>query len=459
MQMNFKTSGGVVVIALGLLLGNVMTQAALPNTLSGKPLPSLAPILKRVLPGVVNISTQSKVTGRHTLLDDPFFRRFFDVPEQRKRKENSLGSGVIINARKGYIVTNHHVIKGADSIKVVLHDGRSYQAKVVGVDPESDIALIQIPAKKLTAVALGRSRILQVGDFVVAIGNPFGLKQTVTSGIVSALGRSGLGIEGFEDFIQTDASINPGNSGGALIDLHGELIGINTAILAPGGGNVGIGFAIPIDMVKAIVGQLADYGEVRRGVLGVDAQDITEELAAALKIRASKGAVITSITAGSSAAKAGLRVGDVVIAVEDQKIADSTQLRNKVGLLRIGETTYFKVLRKGKTRKLKIVMLAPVQVKAWGEEVSAYLAGSRLVEVDAAGVGGRNKPQSVVEVSKVQRNSDAARLGIKSGDQIISANRYRVDSIKTLKAAISKSQGSLRLGLRRGQRSFVILIR
>lgn len=258
---------------LGLLLALWVhsVSAALPEQVNDQPLPTLAPMVKQVTPAVVNISTRSQIRlQQNPLFNDPFFRHFFgQQPQQPQNRTQSLGSGVVIDAQKGLVITNHHVIDRADEITVTLRDGRELQATLLGSDPEADVALLEVPAVGLSDLPLANSDSLQVGDFVVAIGNPFGLGQTVTSGIVSAIGRSGLGIEGYEDFIQTDASINPGNSGGALVNLRGELVGMNTAILAPGGGgNVGIGFAIPSNMLQQIVDHLLLHGEVRRGVLG-----------------------------------------------------------------------------------------------------------------------------------------------------------------------------------------------
>ena len=300
------------VLLLALTIGHAL--AALPAQVDGEPLPSLAPMLEKATPAVVNISTVSVVrTEDHPLLRDPFFRWFFERPlERRNKRSQSLGSGVIIDANRGHVLTNHHVIEKAAEIRVTLNDGRELKAELLGSDPDTDVALLQIPAEDLTAIPLGDSRQLRVGDFVVAIGNPFGLSQTVTSGIVSALGRSGLGIEGYENFIQTDASINPGNSGGPLINLRGELVGINTAILAPSGGNVGIGFAIPVNMVEAIRRQIVDHGGVHRGTFGVTLQDLTPDLARALNLAPdSKGTVVSGVKAGSAAARSGLRAGDL----------------------------------------------------------------------------------------------------------------------------------------------------
>ncbi|MGE0153863.1 MAG: Do family serine endopeptidase [Reyranellaceae bacterium] len=307
--------------------------------LEAQPAPSLAPLVKTVTPAVVNISVVSTMrVEENPLYRDPFFRRFFNVPDQpQAQQRQAAGSGVIVDAGRGYVMTNNHVVARADKIAVTLKDGRTLNAKLIGTDPGTDIAVLQIPAENLTALPLGDSGQLEVGDYVVAIGNPFGLGQTVTSGIVSALGRSGLRIEGYEDFIQTDASINPGNSGGALVDLRGRLVGINTAIIAPSGGNVGIGFAVPINMARAVFDQLVEYGKVQRGRVGVQVQDVTPEIAAAIGMKQPTGALIARVEPNSPAAKAGLKQGDVVLEVNGTTVRNSSDLRNRIGLVRIGE--------------------------------------------------------------------------------------------------------------------------
>ena len=365
MKKTFLIRVMALALTVGVLAGVVQgAQAALPaNDSQGALLPSLAPMLERVLPSVVNVATQSRVRVEdNPLLQDPFFRRFFGVPDMpRERQTQSLGSGVIIDAKRGYVLTNNHVVDKADEITVTLKDGRILNAKLVGKDPETDVAVVQIPAENLSAVPLADSDRLRVGDFVVAIGNPFGLGQTVTSGIVSALGRSGLGIEGYEDFIQTDASINPGNSGGALVNLRGELIGINTAIIAPGGGNVGIGFAIPVNMAQQIMTQLVEHGEVRRGSIGMLVQDLTAELAKAFDIQETHGAVISKVVKDSPAERAGLRTGDVVVRVNGKPVVTSGELRTSIGMLRVGEVVTMDVIRDGKNRTIKLAIAAPVQ--------------------------------------------------------------------------------------------------
>jgi Do/DeqQ family serine protease len=315
---------------------------------------TMAPLLARVTPGVVNIAVRSRVqVEANPLFDDPFFRRFFELPDMpRERDVLSAGSGVIVDAARGYVLTNHHVIADAQEIRVTLKDRRTNPARLIGDDPETDIALLEIDAPGLSAVALGDSDRLEVGDLVIAIGNPFGLGQTVTSGIVSALGRAGLGIEGYEDFIQTDASINPGNSGGALVNSNGELVGINTAILGPAGGNIGIGFAVPVNMARAVMTQLVAHGEVRRGQLGVVVQDLTPDLAAAMDLDLRGGAVVTRVEPRSPAERAGLRPGDVIVEVNGLPIDAAADLRNMVGLMPLGTQLDIVLYRNGSRHAL-----------------------------------------------------------------------------------------------------------
>lgn len=407
--------------ALLLLFFWQSSYAELPLSVGSQALPSLAPMLEKVMPAVVNISASARSSlADNPLLNDPFFRRFFKLPEQKRQKKQSRGSGVIINARKGYVLTNHHVIEKADKISVTLLNGRELKAKLIGVDPETDVALLKVPTGNLQALRFGNSERLRIGDFVVAIGNPFGLGQTVTSGIVSALGRSGLGIEGYEDFIQTDASINPGNSGGALVDLRGRLIGINTAILAPGGGNVGIGFAIPINMVKKVVEHLVKFGEVRRGVLGVQIQDLTYDLIRAFGLKPNqKGALVVKVEPGSAAEKAGLRSRDIIIAVNGKNIESSSDLRNHIGLSYIGERVRITLIRKGRTRNLYAVV---ADNKVEGGNISQYLKGATLKEGSQG-----------IKIYKVIRGSNAWNLGIRKGDIIIGINRRELIDLNDLK--------------------------
>lgn len=441
----------LAVLTLGALLFMPPSHAGIPPvSTEGKMVPSLAPMLQQVMPAVVNIASTGKVRVRENpLLQDPFFRRFFNVPNQpQERTTESLGSGVIVNAGKGYILTNNHVIAKANKITVTLRDGRQYTAKLIGTDPATDIAVLKIKAHDLKALPIGNSRKLRVGDFVVAIGNPFGLGQTATSGIVSALGRTGLGIEGYEDFIQTDASINPGNSGGALVNLKGQLVGINTAILSQSGGNIGIGFAIPIDMAHDIMNQLIKYGEVRRGLLGVQVQDLSPALTKAFGIRnGQKGGVITHVVKGSAAAKAGLQVGDVIVAANGQPIRNAAQLRNNIGLLRIGQSVELKVLRNGHELTLRATITAPHLSSVEGGHINHFLAGSKLANIDTASpLYGKVKG---VQVQNVAPGSPAWEAGLRPGDVIISANRRPVHNLDNLRRATSR-KGALLLNIQRG---------
>jgi Do/DeqQ family serine protease len=348
----------VLTSAVAALAPGGFAAAPIPE-FTGGVVPSLAPMLSNVTPGVVNIAVKGRVREQNPLLQDPFFRRFFNVPkgqDYEERDTQATGSGVIVDAAQGYVLTNAHVVENETSVMVTTKDNRKYPAKLVGRDADTDVAVLKIEPGHLVAVPLGDSDKLQVGDFVVAIGNPFGLGQTVTSGIVSALGRSlGIeGVEGYEDFIQTDASINPGNSGGALVDLRGNLVGINTAILAPGGGNIGIGFAVPISMARRVMDQLEHYGEVKRGRIGVAIQDLTPDLAQAMNTTRTAGAVIAKVEPGSAADHAGLKTGDLIVAANGVAIRDGSQLRNTIGLSRIGDEVKLTVARGSAERAVDV---------------------------------------------------------------------------------------------------------
>jgi Do/DeqQ family serine protease len=344
-------SGGIALIAAASPA--VLAGAPIPE-MGGAPVQTLAPVVSRITPGVVGISVRGRVREDNPLLQDPMFRRFFNFQGPIERETQATGSGVIVDAAQGYVLTNAHVAENASSIEVTLKDNRRFNARLIGRDPDTDIAVLRIPASNLTAVPMGDSDRLQVGDFVLAIGNPFGLGQTVTSGIVSALGRSNLGIEGYEDFIQTDASINPGNSGGPLVDLQGRIVGINTAIVAPSGANVGIGFAVPINMARQVMDQLVAYGEIRRGRIGVALQDLTPDLAQAIGTRHTQGAVIARVEPSSPAERAGLRTNDLIIAINGAPMRSASELRNRVGLSRIGDEVELTIDRGGIERNVTV---------------------------------------------------------------------------------------------------------
>ncbi len=446
-----------------LLMVGLLWMALLPAPATASAprseVPSLAPMLEQVMPGVVNISTKSHVAvARNPLFDDPFFRRFFNVPNMPQQQERqSLGSGVVVDAENGYVITNHHVIGDADEITVTLRDGRDLEAKLIGSDPEADLAIVQVDADNLTAVPLADSEALRIGDYVVAIGNPFGLGQTVTSGIVSALGRTGLGIEGFEDFIQTDASINPGNSGGALVNLHGELVGINTAIVGPSGGNVGIGFAIPSNMARSIMNQLIEFGEVRRGKLGIIIQDLTPELAELFDVAAGSGVIVSQVLPDTPAEDAGMKAGDVITAVNGEAVHSVAELRNAIGLHRVGAKVKISLVRDGDKKTLKVKIGGDIGEQASAKSIDPRLDGAVLGPIpDNHPLFGRVDGIAVLEV---RQGSRAAAAGLRQGDVITSLNRQLVASLKDARKAIKKASGSLLLHVQRGERALFIVIR
>jgi serine protease Do/serine protease DegQ len=428
-------------------------QATLPTELDGTPMPSLAPMLEQSMPAVVNISTSMNVqVQQNPLMNDPVFRRFFNIPNQpQQQQKNSLGSGVIIDKDQGYVLTNNHVIDKADKITVTLRDGRQLNAKLLGTDPEADVAVIQIAADNLTALKVANSNQLRVGDFVVAIGNPFGLGQTVTSGIISALGRSGLGIEGYEDFIQTDASINPGNSGGALVNLRGEFVGMNTAILAPNGGNVGIGFAIPSNMAIQLMESLVQHGEVRRGLLGVSTQDLTPELIKAFNLKGQYGAVVSRIDSGSPAEKAGIEPGDIILAVNGQEIRNGTsQIRTQIGLLQIGDSVNLEIMRGDERKTVTATIGKPKRPQISGDKLHPTLNGAILGATTKEQVEG-------VLIEKVEANSKLWKTGLRAGDIIVNANRYRIKNLDELKQVVNP-QAPLLINLQRGGEGFFVVL-
>ena len=441
-------------------LWTLAATAGLPPAIDGDALPSLAPMLENVTPAVVNIASEGHVEMQlNPLFNDPFFRRFFNVPDQPlSRKTQSLGSGVIVDAAQGLILTNNHVIANADKVMVNLRDGRNFKAELVGSDPDSDVAVIKIKATKLTALRLADSDKLRVGDFVVAIGNPFGLGQTVTSGIVSALARSGLGITGYDDLIQTDASINPGNSGGALVNLRGELVGINTAIYSQSGGNVGIGFAIPVNMAHQIMLQLVSHGQVKRGYLGAQFQDLNPELAEAFGLHADKGAVVVDVTDGSPAAGAGLVPGDVISHINGRAIANAAELRNQIGLIRSGEKVEVGLLREGVPARASLVIADRDQgVSASGQFRNERFADTTMGEIpqDSPAAG---RLQGVMAY-KVDRGSRAWLAGLRAGDIILSVNRQRTPSLSAFLAVVNQAQGALLLSMHRGSQSAYLVIK
>jgi Do/DeqQ family serine protease len=439
----------------GLL--SMSANAALPMTLpqTRDGMPTLAPLLQKVTPAVVNISVlQRSSEEENPLLSDPFFRRFFGVPDDSTQRI-AAGSGVVVDAKHGYVLTNHHVIQDAQEIVVTLKDKRRFAARLVGSDAGTDIALLKIDAPGLTQIEFGDSDVLQVGDYVIAIGNPFGLGQTATAGIVSALGRSGLNIEGYENFIQTDASINPGNSGGALVDLRGELVGINTAIIGPSGGNVGIGFAVPANMARAVMRQLILYGEVRRGRLGITMQDLTPDLARALGVVAREGVVITQVQAGSPAARAGLREGDVVVALDGHPMRNAVEMRAQLAVTPAGQTIELRVLR-GSAQRTMRVRIAEVQVRhIGGGQTLAELAGATLADAkDEDSPHG----ETAVLVTAVRADTPAFQYGLRPGDLIVGVNRRRVRSVAALDSAL-RARGSHALNVVRGDFLLTIVVR
>ncbi len=454
--MNIRLIKPLLLMSLLSVCGStslILQAAGMPPYVDGQPVPSLAPMLERAMPAVVNISTSTNIrVSENPLMQDPFFREFFNVPEQLQRQQkNSLGSGVIIDSSQGFVLTNNHVIDKADKIMVTLHDGRQLNADLIGTDPASDIAIIRIPGNNLTQLPIADSSQLKVGDFVVAIGSPFGLSQTVTSGIVSALGRSGLGIEKFENFIQTDASINPGNSGGALVNLRGELIGMNTAILAPNGGNVGIGFAIPTNMIMTIKESLVKHGEVRRGLLGVTTQDLTPELVSAFNLENKQGAAISRIENNSPAAKAGLEPGDIIVAANGKAVKNSQDINNIIGLLQIGDKVSIEFFRGNEKKEVTTMIGKPVQPQLAGEKLHRLLQGTVL------GVTQKDQVEGIL-LEKINTSSYAWRVGLRPGDVIISANRYRVRNLEELKQVVDPDNALL-INIQRGQEGFFVVLR
>ncbi|CAJ1000208.1 serine endoprotease DegQ [Sodalis praecaptivus] len=445
-------------LSIGLsLLPFSAPRAALPAEVAGQSMPSLAPMLTKVLPAVVSVHVEGSQPVRRPTLPKEF--KFFFGPDtpggnSGTRPFEGLGSGVIINAAKGYVITNNHVVNGADKIKVQLNDGREFDAKLVGHDEQTDLALLQFPSpKNLSEVTMADSDALKVGDFAVAVGNPFGLGQTATSGIVSALGRSGLNLEGLENFIQTDASINRGNSGGALVNLNGELIGINTAILAPGGGNIGIGFAIPSNIVKNLSQQLIEYGKVKRGQLGIKGTELTADIAKAFNIDAQRGAFVSEVLPNSAAAKAGIKAGDIIVSVENKPIQSFAELRVKVGTTAPGKIVKLGLLRNGKPQTASVVLDDSASATTSEEILTPALQGASLSN------GQLKDGTKGVQVEDVVKDSPAAAIGLQKGDVIVGLNRERVQSLAQLRKVLEAKPAVMALNIVRGDASIFLLLR
>ena len=435
-----------------LMFAATASSAALPDSVDGQPMPSLAPLVKEVAPAVVNIRVSQTVSSQSPYGDE-MFRRFFGLPdfEGGSREVASAGSGVIVDADNGYILTNHHVVDGADKIQISLFNDDSLDAEIVGSDAATDIAVIKVDPGNLVDLPIGDSDRVEVGDFVIAIGNPFGLGHTVTSGIVSALGRTGISRNGYEDFIQTDASINPGNSGGALVNMRGELVGINSAIVSRTGGNVGIGFAVPSEIARSIMRQILDFGEVRRGLLGVSIQTIDTESAKALGAEVDSGALVSAIEPGSAAEAAGLHVDDIIVKVNDKKIDNSRELANAIGLKGSGEMVDIEFVREGRTREVRATLGQRTITQSSGSDIHPGLQGARFATSSASATGG-------VEVTEVEQGSAAAQRGLRSGDVIIAVNRQQVQNLQQLQE-IADANRILFLLVQRGDRSLMLQIR
>jgi Do/DeqQ family serine protease len=433
---------------------NLVSNAALPFFSNDKgEVPSLAPMLDKATPAIVSISVEGTQVSRQRVPE--MFKHFFGGTDEQvqERPFKGLGSGVIIDAKKGYVVTNNHVVDNADEIIVKLTDGREFKAKKLGADEQSDIALLKIEPDALTSMPLADSDELRVGDFVVAIGNPFGLNQTVTSGIVSALGRSGLNIGGYENFIQTDAAINRGNSGGALVSLRGELVGINTAIFGPNGGNVGIGFAIPSNMMKSLVDQIIEFGEVRRGLLGIMGQDIDSGLSDAMNLDVNQGAFVSEVTEGSAADKGGIQAGDIITEINGRTVVSFQELRAKVASKGAGTKLELTVLRKGKREKINVVLGDATQNVVVAKEVHPALEGATLTN------GKSEQDDNGVVISNIESRSPASRIGLQDGDVIIGINRKKVDNLVQLRTELEDAKGVIALNVKRGISSLYLVIR
>jgi serine protease Do/serine protease DegQ len=448
MKTTRMTWSGLVLAALAL----ATADAALPDSVGGQPVVSLAPLVEAASPAVVNIRVSQTVSRSNPFGDDAF-RRFFGIPDMPGGHQEvaSAGSGVIVDAEQGYILTNHHVVGDADTIQISLIDGKILDAEIVGSDPATDIAVIKVEADGLTDMPIGNSEGARVGDFVIAIGNPFGLGHTVTSGIISALGRTGISRDGYEDFIQTDASINPGNSGGALVNMNGELIGINSAIISRSGGNVGIGFAVPTEIASSIMRQILDFGEIRRGLLGVGIQTIDAENAEALESNVDKGVLITNIVPKSAAEEAGLEVGDIIVEVNGKNVDDAAELRNRIGLMRSGDEVAIKYVRDSRTRSTDALLGQALSQQLTGADIHPGLEGAVFAEASTTSDNG-------IEVAEVATGSPAAQRGLRPGDIITAVNRNLVRDLQDLDS-IAENNRILFLLVQRGERSLMLQIR
>jgi len=445
-----------LIFGAGVAFSAIPVSAALPVAVDGQQLPTLAPMLERTTPAVVNISVKGTHVSKQRIPE--IYRYFFGAPreQQRERPFQGLGSGVIVDAKEGYVVTNHHVIDSADEIMVILADGREFQAKKLGSDKATDVALLQIDADDLSDVEFADSDRLRVGDFAVAIGNPFGLGQTVTSGIVSALGRADLRIEGnqgIENFIQTDAAINSGNSGGALVNLKGDLIGINTAIYGPNGGNVGIGFAIPSNMVKNLITQLIDHGEVKRGVLGISGTNLNTEIAQSMDIEVTQGAFVQQVFPDTAAEKAGIQIGDVITSVNGKAIQSFGQLRAKIATMGAGAKVKLGVVRDGSSKTIRVTLGESEGVQVAAEAIHPRFDGAELATTDS------DAEISGVAVKRVEARSPAWGAGMREGDVIIGVNKVRINSMKELRDAMKENEGFTALTVVRNNTKMFLFLR
>lgn len=443
-------------LSVGLSLSaSFPVSAALPSQVPGQEaIPSLAPMLEKVLPAVVSVQVEG--TARRSQRIPEELKKYFgeDAPDQQAQPFEGLGSGVIIDAAKGYILTNNHVISQADKISVQLNDGREFDAKLIGGDDQSDIALLQVQnPSNLTQIAIADSDKLRVGDFAVAVGNPFGLGQTATSGIVSALGRSGLNLEGLENFIQTDASINRGNSGGALLNLNGELIGINTAILAPGGGSIGIGFAIPSNMAKTLSQQLIQFGEVKRGLLGIKGMEMSADIAKAFKLNVQRGAFVSEVLPNSGSAKAGVKSGDVIVSLNDKPLSSFAELRSRIATTEPGAKVKLGLIREGKPLTVEVTLDKSTSSSASAEQISPALQGATLSD------GQLKNGTKGISVTTVEKSSPAAQAGLHQDDVIVGVNRTRVQSIAEMRKVLESKPAVIALQIIRGNDTLYILLR